>query len=160
MSTYTRGFHLKTKKIITKNDIITMCNLLNSKNEYSNLCEFKPEGITEGGIVFNFKDNFDTNWYKSVRLRVYDVDCVRSIGGRGKWYWINDNVMTEWLDNNDIIFNKNSKFTIFLKSFHGAPLFTLDELKIWEECFNQIGIVKVGKYPSKRSLVFTGKICS
>jgi len=84
MSTYTRGFHLKTKKIITKNDIITMCNLLNSKNEYSNLCEFKPEGITEGGIVFNFKDNFDTNWYKSMRLRVYDVECVSSIGGRGK----------------------------------------------------------------------------
>ena len=73
---------------------------------------------------------------------------------------INDNVMTEWLDNNDIIFNKNSKFTIFLKSFHGAPLFTLDELKIWEECFNQIGIVKVGSCPSKKSLVFTGKICS
>ena len=95
-----------------------------------------------------------------MRLHVYDVDCVRSIGGSGKWYCINDNVMTEWLDNNDIIFNENSKFTIFLKSFHGAPLFTLDELKIWEECFNQIGIVKVGKYPSNRSLVFTGKICS
>ena len=48
--------------------------------------------------------------------------------------WINDNVMTEWLDNNDIIFNKNSKFTIFLKSFHGSPLFTLDELKICAKC--------------------------
>jgi hypothetical protein len=146
MVTYTIGLRLKTERIITKKDIITMCNLLNSNNEYSNLCEFKPEGITEGGIVFKFKDNFDKNWYKSVRL------CVNSGDSKGKWYWINENVISEWSDNNDIIFHKNTKFIIFLKSFYGAPLFTLDEIKIWEECFNQIGIVKVGKYPSKKSL--------
>jgi hypothetical protein len=147
MTTYTNGLTLKTERIITKNDIITMCNLLNSNNEYSNLCEFQPEGITEGGILFKFKDNFDSNWYKSVRL------CVNSRCTRGIWYWINENVITEWSGNNDIIFNNNIKFTIFLKSFHGAPLFTLDELKIWEDCFKQIGIVKVGKYPSKKSLI-------
>lgn len=147
MKTYAAGIRLKTERIIEKNDIITMCNLLNNKNEYVNLCEFKPEGITEGGIVFKFKDNFDNTWYKSVRLR------VNSGATGGKWYWITDNVMSEWSGNNDIIFNKNAKFTIFLKSFYGAPLFTIDELKIWEECFNQIGIVKVGKYPSKQSLI-------
>ena len=47
----------------------------------------------------------------------------------------------------------NIKFTLFLKSFNGAPLFTLEELKLWEECFNQIDIVKIGKYPSKKSLI-------
>ena len=146
MRTYTTGLHLKTEKIITKDDIITMCNLLNNNNEYSNLCEFKPEGITEGGIVFKFKYNFDQKWYKSVRL------CVDWGASRGKWYWVNENVISEWSGNNDIIFDKNTKFTIFLKSFHGAPLFTIDELKIWEECFKQIEIVKVGKYPSKKSL--------
>jgi hypothetical protein len=147
MTTYTNGLTLKTDRVITKNDIITMCNLLNNHNEYSNLCEFQPEGITEGGIVFKFKDHFDSNWYKSVRL------CVNYRDTGGNWYWINENVITEWSGNNDIIFNNNIKFTIFLKSFHGAPLFTLDELKIWEECFKQIGIVKVGKYPSKKSLI-------
>jgi hypothetical protein len=65
---------------------------------------------------------------------------------------VNENVMTEWSENNDIILDKNKKFTIFLKSFHGAPLFTLAELRIWEAGFNEIGIVKVGKYPSKKSL--------
>ncbi len=60
--------------------------------------------------------------------------------------------MTEWSGNNDIIFQTNTIFTIFLKSFHGAPLFTIDELKIWEECFKQIGIVKIGKYPNKKDL--------
>ena len=147
MRTYTSGLRLKTERIITKNDIIIMCNLLNGNCEYSNLCEFTPEGITEGGILFNFNDEFDKNWYKSVRL------CVGYNGAGGNWPWVNENVMTEWSCNNDIILQTNTKFTIFLKSFHGAPLFTLDELKIWEECFKQIGIVKVGKYPSKKSLI-------
>ena len=147
MSTYAIVLTLKTKKIITKNDIITICKLLNSKDEYSNLCEFQPEGISEGGILFKFKDNLDKKWYKSVRL------CVNCNVSRGKWYFINDNCISEWTGNNDIIFDKNNKFTLFLKSFNGAPLFTLEELKIWEECFNQIGIIKVGKYPSKKSLI-------
>ena len=146
MMTYTNGLTLKTERIITKDDIITMCKLLNSKDEYSNLCEFQPEGITGGGILFKFK-NLDNKWYKSVRL------CVYHGVSEGKWYWINDNYLSEWTGNNDIIFDKNKKFTLFLKSFNGAPLFTLEELKIWEECFNQIGIVKTGKYPSKKSLI-------
>jgi hypothetical protein len=44
--------------------------------------------------------------------------------------------------NDDIVFDKNYKFDTIIKSFHGAPVFTLDELKIWEECFNQIGVKK------------------
>jgi hypothetical protein len=147
MSTYTTGLTLKTERNVTKNDIITMCTSLNSNPAYSNLCEFMPEGITEGGISFRFKNGVDKKWYKSVRLG------VNHCGSAGKWDWINENVMSEWSSNNDIIFQKNTKFTTFLKSFHGAPLFTLDELKIWEECFKQIGIVKVGKYPTKKSLI-------
>ncbi len=146
IGTYTIGFTIKTNNNITKNDIITMCKLLNSKDEYSNLCEFQPENICEGGILFKFKNNFDNKLYKSVRLGIYDES-------KGKWYKINNNYLTEWIGNNDIIFNKNNKFTLFLKSFNGAPIFTLKELKLWVECFNQIGIVKVGKYPSKKSLI-------
>ena len=119
MTTYTNGLTLKTERTITKDDIITMCNLLNSNNEYSNLCEFQPEGITEGGIVFKFKDNFDSNWYKSVRLQVNNGNT------EGHWYWINDNVINEWTNNNDIIFDKNVHFTIFLKSFHIILLYEL-----------------------------------
>ena len=150
MNTYTTGLTLKTTRVITKCDIITMCKSLNNKEEYSNLCEFEPEGITEGGIVYKFKDGSDNNLYKTVRLR------VNSGASNGKWYWINENVMSEWSESNDMIFDTNKKFTIFLKSFHGAPLFTLAELKIWEVCFNEIGIVKVGKYPSKKSLSCSG----
>lgn len=144
MTTYTHGFDLKCKNIITKKDIIKMCILLNNREEYSNLCKFQPEGITEGGIIYKFKDN--NKWYKSIRL------CVNYNGSSGKWYRVNDNVMLEWKDNNDVIFNTNNEFTIFLKSFNGAPPFTITELKILEECFNEIGIINIGKYPSKNSL--------
>jgi hypothetical protein len=154
------GFTLKTKKIITKDDIITLCNLLNNKDEYSNLCEFQPEGITEGGILFNFnKDNVNCKkeWYKSVRLCVTSAlqkgPYNMTFRGGGKWYWINDDWLSEWTGNNDIILNENTTFEFNLRTFNGAPLFTLEELKLWEECFNKIGIVKVGKYPSKKSLM-------
>ena len=147
MTTNAIGLTLKTKRIITKDDIITMCKLLNSKDEYSNLCEFQPEGITEGGIIYKFKDSLDNKFYKSVRLGVDRGACG------GKWYWVNENYLSEWTENNDIIFDKNTKFTLVLKSFYGAPLFTYEELKIWEDCFIQIGIIKVGKYPSKKSLI-------
>jgi hypothetical protein len=147
--TYGKGFSLKCNNIITKNDIINFCKLLNEKNEYKDKCEFKPEGISEGGIVFKF-NNSENKWYKSVRLCLNEYDDGRN--RNGEWYWINDNVMDEWSDNNDIILKKNSKFHIFLKSFHGAPVFTLDELKIWEDCFNKIGISKTGKFPNMRKI--------
>jgi len=39
-----------------------------------------------------------------------------------------------------------------LKHLDGAPQFTIEELQIWEKCFNQIGIENIGKYPSKSKL--------
>tara|TARA_B100000768_G_C11202562_1_gene342393 strand:+ start:300 stop:746 length:447 start_codon:yes stop_codon:yes gene_type:complete len=147
MTTYTNGLCFKTERKITKNDIIIMCNLLNSNSEYSNLCTFRPEGISEGGIIYDFKDNSQNEWYKTVRL------CVNHGNTGGKWDWVNENVMTEWSDNDDIIFYENSIFTTYLKSFNGAPLFTIDEIKIWENCFQQIGIVRSGMYPSKKRLI-------
>ena len=145
MITYCPGLTLKTTKIITKKDISVLCDELNKK--YTEV-SFKPEKISEGGIIFNFKDNLDNQdnrWYKSVRLCAY-----KNIGA--KWYWVEDNCLSEWNGSDDLIFPAKVKFTIFLKSFYGAPLFTIEELKIWEECFNQIGIIKVGRYPSKKSL--------
>lgn len=152
MSTYTAGLRLKTERIVTKNDIVTLCMLLSGKDIYTNVCEFRPEGITEGGIVFKFKEeNPGKQWYKTVRFS----------GGmdRMKWAWIHSDVISEWTDNSDIVFKKNEEFGTFLKSFNGAPLFTIDELKLWEDCFNKIGIVKVGKYPTEKSMKSIGAYC-
>ena len=144
MSTYSSGLTFKTEKIITKNDIINLCKSLNNNAEYSDICYFEPEAITEGGLIFKFKENPD--WYKSIRIH---VDCQ----GDGKWYQINENVIDEWTDNNDIIFNNKTKFSTFLKSFRGAPPFTIKELKIMEGSFSDIGIKRTGKYPTKKSLI-------
>ena len=132
------GLTLTTKQDIYKGDIVVLCKCLNE--EFKGSCEFEPEGISEGGILYKFKDG--TPGYKSVRL---DRNA-------GKWGWINEDVMSEWLENTDIIFASKTKFYIYLKHLDGAPPFTIDELQIWEKCFNQIGVEKVGKYPSKREL--------
>jgi hypothetical protein len=145
MATYTNGYSIKSQKNITKHDMIVLCNLLNANPYYTSICEFTPEGISEGGIKFNFINQ--PLFYKSVRLRVSHGSA------RGEWPIVNNNVMMEWIGNSDIILEINKQITIFLKSFHGAPLFTIEELKIWEECFGQIGLIKIGKYPSKKSLI-------
>jgi hypothetical protein len=92
------------------------------------------KNITKNDIIImsyllNTNNDFKQKWYKSVRL------CYKGL--RGKLYFVDEKVICERYDNDDVIYHKNTKFIIFLKSF------TLDELKIGEKCFNQIGIVKV-----------------
>ena len=141
--TYTQGLTFKTERVITKHDIVAMCEMLNKEEMYLDLCEFEPEAISEGGIKFIFNDE---NWYKSVRL------CVNSGTTNGKWYLVKNNVLDDWKGSEDIVFQDNTTFSTFLKSFHGAPLFTLDELKVWERCFNEIGVQRKGRYPGKKRL--------
>ena len=69
------GLTLTTKQDIYKGDIVVLCKCLN--DEFKGSCEFQPECISEGGILYNFKDG--TTGYKSVRLD----------GNVGKWDWIN-----------------------------------------------------------------------
>ena len=142
MTTYTKGYILIAKRDILKKDIISMCNLLNSHDKYINICKFTPERITESGIVYKYLNNeVNNNFYKSVRLRGI------------KWCFINDNVIIDWEKSNDIILKQNNKINTFLRSFNGASLFTIDELKIWEELFNKIGLKRFGKYPSEKKLI-------
>jgi ssDNA-specific exonuclease RecJ len=142
---YTDGYYIKAEKIIIKNDIITMCELLNKEEYYNNICTFEPEPLTEGGIIFKFKNN-KNDWYKTMRIYFTNYNGC-------EWYIVENNVMDEWKNNDDIIANKNNKkIRTFLKSFNNAPRFTQEELKIWEKCFNEIGFVREGKYPSKKNL--------
>ncbi len=144
ITTYTYGYRLISKKDITKNDIIILCNMLNKEFENeSPKIKFVPEPITEGGIQFIFEGN--ERWYKSIRLGIRDK--------RGKWPYIElSTVFDEWNQNNDVVINKKNEFQLFLKAFHGAPVFTVDELKIFEKCFEQIGLFKKGAYPKKKNL--------
>lgn len=136
--TYTRGFKLMAIKNITKNDIILLCNYLNTNFEG---IDFKPEGITEGGIEYITNER---RYYKSFRLCLYN--------NIGKWDWINKDVMTEWSNNEDIVLDKGKTIHPFLKAFYDAPSYTKEELEIWEIGLAKIGLIVKGKYPSKKSL--------
>lgn len=136
--TYTRGFQLKAIKDINKNDIILLCNYLNTNFEGIN---FKPEGITEGGIEYITNER---KYYKSFRFNIYD--------NIGKWDWIGNDVMNEWTNNNDIVIYKGKTIQSFLKAFYDAPSYTTEELEIWEIGLAKIGLIVKGKYPSKKSL--------
>jgi hypothetical protein len=70
----------------------------------------------------------------------------------GNWGWITSHVIHEWTNSRDTVLPANTEICTFLKSFNGAPPFTQDELRIWEEGFAHIGMVRVGRYPAKYKL--------
>ena len=85
-----------------------------------------PEAISECGIDFNFIDKDDV--YKSVRCGLrYDYT----------WPWVNNSVMTDWANSGDIMLEKNGTIYTNLKSRQHAPVFTMDELRLWEVWFDK-----------------------
>lgn len=147
--TYAYGYRLKANKIICKKDFHNLCNDLTKEfNEFykTNVYGFKPEAITEGGIVFtNFYDQQKTG-YKSMRLHT-----ITKVGTYGM---ITDNVMEEWKNNEEILCKEGCILGTSLKSLGGASVWTYDELKIFEKCFNKIGI-SCSQYPEEKALCFT-----
>ena len=146
--TYTNGPTYTCQRNISKKDFIGICDMLQKK--IGDGSTFKPEGISEGGIEVNAPNNTPSG-YKSLRLG------VSRNGSSGKWYWVDrDTVMEEWSSNDDMVFYKNNTFTVFLKSLYGAPHFTLEELKVWDECFQEYGMSLVNddehEYPTARKL--------
>jgi hypothetical protein len=155
---YTKGYDLISTKSITKKGFIELCILLSNEfNNYYNTNEYvlTPEAISEGGILFkNFNDG---EKYKSMRLRkiVNNDDYYRNACyGTDSFYkvWINRNELEEWENNEEILCDKDTIITTFLKSSDGTQPYTIEELKIFEKCFNQIGINVISKYPTKKSL--------
>jgi hypothetical protein len=150
--TYTKGYDLISTKSITKKEFIELCILLSNEcNEYV----FTPETISEGGILFkNFNDG---NKYKTMRLhKIVDNYYYYRNGYSGmKSFYsfrINGNELEEWKNNEDILCNKDTLITTFLKSFNDVQPYTIEELKLFEKCFNQIGINVISKYSTIKSL--------
>lgn len=147
--TYTYGYSLLSTKVIQKKDFVLLCELLATEfNKYynTNTYSFEPEAISEGGIVFgNFRGDNNNPKFKTMRLH--------TITELGKYGWINKNVMEEWKNSEDILCNNNQKIGTTLKAFYGAPLWTINELKMFEKCFNIIGWKIVSSYPTKEDLI-------
>jgi hypothetical protein len=184
--TYTNGFYLTAVKPITKGDMVQLCKDLSSRHEATGL-KFQPEAITEGGIVYKFPDNSPHGEYKTIRmyfnrptikrnksfilfdhldayrvsqkhLQKLGVDHLVNKNKHFHWPCVPVNVMEEWENNNDVILEAGLSIGTYLKAFHGAPVFTEDELKLFGECSEKIGLEVDSKYPKKKDLVSCGKL--
>jgi hypothetical protein len=167
MNTYCGGYKILFKNDITKNDMVILCNKLNEKfNEHYHTTKFvfEPEPISEGGIVWRSWPNKHPDMYKSMRFTYGNIP-------EWKWASVSKNVMTEWINNEDIVFKalygitdcynvpvrkttkKYTPMNTFLKAFENAPSWTITELEIFAECFGEIGVEVIGKYPPKKDLI-------
>jgi hypothetical protein len=184
--TYINGFNLTATKPITKGDIVQLCKELNSRHETTQL-KFEPEPITEGGIVYKFPDNYTHGEYKTIRMWFNDplikyrknfikfkniglygvskkhlqklgVDHLVDKPYEPDWPVVPKNVMEVWENNDDVVLEKGLTIETYLKAFHGAPVFTEDELKIFGECSEKIGLIIDSKYPKNKQLVSYGRL--
>jgi hypothetical protein len=124
-----------------------MCELLEKEynkafgGEYS----FRPEPISDGGIVFKSWPGKNPEQYKTLRLHTHGFP------------WITEETFQEWktcdeakellfLDtyNYQRIGRKPPPQQTTLKAFRGAPKWKVEELHIWTRCFEEVGITVVG----------------
>jgi len=150
INTYCSGFILKSIKNISKKEFVLLCHNLQYKfNNYYNTNEysFSPECITEGGIVFN---NFN-NETKYKTMRMYFTDEKGWTRIKNLYGFINNDIKEEWKNDENILINNNVYIGTYLKSFRDAPKYTNNELKIFKECFENIGLY-IEKLPTKKEL--------
>lgn len=140
INTYCSGPELFSLKNISKREFVELCiNLENEFNNFYNTKEysFSPECITEGGIIFNNFNEYNTNGYKTMRIYF-----IKEPGGIKKLYgYINKNIKNEWINEESILIEKNKNLGTCLKSFKNAPEWTNEELKIFENCFKKFGLI-------------------
>lgn len=84
-------------------------------------------------------------------MRLYFADKYYGDRIKSLYGLITDNVMDDWKENDEILINENQYLGTFLKSFGKAPKWTNDELKMFIQSFNDVGI-KIYKLPSKKML--------
>lgn len=75
-----------------------------------------------------------------------------------EWPPVLPNVMESWENNNDVILECGLSIKTYLKAFHGAPVFTENELKIFGERLEKIGLNVDSKYPTDKELISEGRL--
>lgn len=152
--TYTHGllFISKTKRQITKHDIYLLCLKLQEKLGAG--YKIMPEAITEGGIEFVDYPNKKKDEYKSMRMR----SSCNGVGRRGWTQIPMDFKLEDWKNNNDSLYTlfegeKKLQISTFLKAFHGAPVWTKEELLHIADIFQEFGFTYIkSSMPKKKWL--------
>ena len=67
-----------------------------------------------------------------------------------KWPLIQKDQLSIWsgeAEKVQILYPKGTQIQTFLKAFREVPAWTRAELRIFEACFNEVGLKRVGAYP-------------
>lgn len=156
IQTSTYGPELKVTENLTHKDFIELCKLLTV--EFGEGYEFIPEGISEGGILWKKWPGYETKHYKTMRVPVnrHAGDPLEKCGSSKtcRWPYIHERtVMVDWESDESILVykSKQNRIYTYLKAYHGAPAWTVDELNKFKKCFKQFGI-HCYRIPSKTKL--------
>ena len=134
---YNNGPIFKTGRIITKRDIVNLCDHLGSLEYFrSKGISFKPEEICEGGIVYVFPENY-RRLYKTIR---FTKDSEYR-----KFDWPKVEVDL-WKDSDEPLFSCGEIIPTYLKAFHGAPFFDMSEINVISDAFSEYSIYKHKKF--------------
>lgn len=161
---YTNGPKMQPTHAITKSELMIICkeirkalkqHYIDSSKDYQ-ISKVQPESISEGGIELIYKgNNTDKNGYnryKSFRL---------GLNHPHRYPWVHD--LDEWKTNDvDIVLptcSKKESLGSYLKAFHDAPLWSMEELIIFKTIFDNHGILFT-KMPKNKSLSSYEYMCN
>jgi len=68
---------------------------------------------------------------------------------KSRWPWVD---VEKWKSSPVTVIQPDMELQTFLKAFEGAPVWTLEELNLFEQCFTEYGLVRKGKNPTNKSL--------
>ena len=143
--TIKRGYDLQCMEEINNNHIQTLLELLAkdwevlySSNEYSFSLYWEPTG---SGIRIHFRGHEE--WFKVMQLNTLWYNVTLKL-------WVSENLFTK----NGLLtlqtgvvdsLEKGKIIYTLLLSYNGAPLWTKDELELFEKCFNKINFLPLNK---------------
>lgn len=126
-------YYLVCFKVVTKKDIIKLCELLEeyfSENS-SGAYKFAPERISEGGIVWEDWPGKKEGEYKSLRL------------GFRKWPSVTYEVKDQWKNSEDKLMDIGDHTRTSLRSSDGTPMWSSAELNIFKRGLDEIGMIPI-----------------
>lgn len=179
-ATYTIGFTIKSLIPITKNDYITICEELSEelgldvfpqhvteggmqiKTKEGYKCMRHPTQIKYNDLKKSFTKEkkmfraqlkaLKTKNDPHVENPVYPIEPRMYEDQDIEWPSIYGNEKNTWRQSNEVLFPENTTSRTWLKSFYGAPLWTMKEIHVFKSAFERHGF-KVYKIPKAHELI-------
>jgi hypothetical protein len=151
--TYEHGPTYRVGSPITKDKMETLTSELNMK--LPNGYRVKREAICEGGFcVYEWPGSeFDDRYsYKSIRF-------TENFNGGKPHDWPTIKRGDDWSGDETIIFEKGYELGTYLKAFHGAPCWTMQELNVFTEAFASMDITLKPRQKTKLAEMERDLIC-